>query len=69
MILTTTQKTKNAMTVWSEEVENETEMLLEKFINDAKEICCALQAEGYWTDFIDPSSGLAFFGPYTNNTL
>uniref|UniRef100_A0ABI7XHI8 Metabolism of cobalamin associated D n=1 Tax=Felis catus TaxID=9685 RepID=A0ABI7XHI8_FELCA len=69
MILTITQKTKNDMTVWSEEVENEREMLLEKFINGAKEICYALRAEGYWADFIDPSSGLAFFGSYTNNTL
>ncbi|CAD7694137.1 unnamed protein product [Nyctereutes procyonoides] len=68
MILTMTQKTKNDMTVWSEEVENEREMLLEKFINGAKEICYALP-EGYWVDFIDPSSGLAFFGPYTNNTV
>uniref|UniRef100_A0A2K6FKK8 Metabolism of cobalamin associated D n=1 Tax=Propithecus coquereli TaxID=379532 RepID=A0A2K6FKK8_PROCO len=69
MILTVTQKTKNDMTVWSEEVETEREMLLEKFISGAKEICYALRAEGYWADFIDPSSGLAFFGPYTNNTL
>ena len=32
MILTVTQKTKNDMTVWSEEVENEREALLEKVI-------------------------------------
>lgn len=32
MILTVTQKTKNDMTIWSEEVENEREMLLEKVI-------------------------------------
>lgn len=30
MILTVTQKTKNDMTIWSEEVENEREILLEK---------------------------------------
>ena len=30
MILTVTQKTENDMTVWSEEVELEREMLLEK---------------------------------------
>ncbi|XP_030065201.1 cobalamin trafficking protein CblD isoform X1 [Microcaecilia unicolor] len=69
MILTVTQKTENDMTSWSEEVEHEREMMLEKFINGAKEICHALHANGYWADFIDPSSGLAFFGPYTNNTL
>ena len=32
MILTVTQKTKNDMTIWSEEVENEREILLEKVI-------------------------------------
>ncbi|XP_010136786.1 PREDICTED: methylmalonic aciduria and homocystinuria type D protein, mitochondrial [Buceros rhinoceros silvestris] len=68
-VLTVTQKTKNDMTVWSPEVEDEREMLLENFINGAKEICYAICSEGYWADFIDPSSGLAFFGPYTNNTL
>ncbi|XP_063285486.1 cobalamin trafficking protein CblD [Pelobates fuscus] len=69
MVMTVTQKTANDMTTWSQEVENERELLLEKFINGAKEICYALRAEGYWADFIDPSSGLAYFGPYTNNTL
>ncbi|XP_029461312.1 methylmalonic aciduria and homocystinuria type D protein, mitochondrial isoform X2 [Rhinatrema bivittatum] len=69
MIVTVTQKTQNDMTVWSEDVENEREMLLEKFISGAKEICYALRSDGYWADFIDPSSGSAFFGPYTNNTL
>ncbi|XP_069081320.1 cobalamin trafficking protein CblD isoform X2 [Pleurodeles waltl] len=31
MVLTVTQKTENDMTIWSEEVESEREMLLEKF--------------------------------------
>eukprot|EP00079_Xenopus_tropicalis_P038829 XP_017952600.1 PREDICTED: methylmalonic aciduria and homocystinuria type D protein, mitochondrial isoform X1 [Xenopus tropicalis] len=69
MVLTVTQRTHNDMTIWSQEVENEREMLIEKFMNGAKEICYALRTEGYWADFIDPLSGLAYFGPYTNNTL
>ncbi|XP_072542628.1 metabolism of cobalamin associated Db isoform X2 [Salminus brasiliensis] len=69
IVVTVTQKTKNDMTAWSEEVDQEREELLEKFIAGAKEICLALQNEGFWADFIDPSSGLAFFGSYTNNTL
>ncbi|KAK3544024.1 hypothetical protein QTP70_035035 [Hemibagrus guttatus] len=69
MVLTVTQRTENDMTAWSEEVDQEREQLLAKFIEGAKEICYALQSEGFWADFIDPSSGLAFFGSYTNNTL
>ncbi|XP_067843268.1 metabolism of cobalamin associated Db isoform X2 [Heptranchias perlo] len=68
-VLTVTQRSINDMTIWNEAVEVEREQLLEKFINGAKEICYALRTEGYWADFIDPSSGLAYFGPYTNNTL
>ncbi|KAL6485157.1 hypothetical protein MHYP_G00072020 [Metynnis hypsauchen] len=69
MVVTVTQKTENDMTAWSEEVDQEREELLAKFIAGAKEICLALRTEGFWADFIDPSSGLAFFGSYTNNTL
>ncbi|XP_064574318.1 cobalamin trafficking protein CblD [Zonotrichia leucophrys gambelii] len=68
-VLTVTQRSQHDMSVWSHEVEQEREALLENFINGAKEICCAISAEGYWADFIDPSSGLAFFGPYSNNPL
>lgn len=69
MVVTVTQRTENDMTSWSQEVNLEREQLLDKFIAGAKEICYALQKEGFWADFIDPSSGLAFFGTYTNNTL
>ncbi|GAA6219743.1 methylmalonic aciduria and homocystinuria type D protein, mitochondrial-like isoform X2 [Lates japonicus] len=69
MVVTVTQKTQNDMTSWCAEVEQEREQMLDKFIDGAKEICYALQREGFWADFIDPSSGLAFFGSYTNNTL
>lgn len=69
MVVTVTQKTHNDMTAWSAEVEQEREQMLDKFIDGAKEICYALQGEGFWADFIDPASGLAFFGSYTNNTL
>ena len=35
----------------------------------AKEICQQLQDGGYWSDFIDPTSGRPFLGNYTNATL
>ncbi|XP_070770856.1 metabolism of cobalamin associated Db [Enoplosus armatus] len=69
MVVTVTQKTQKDMTSWCAEVEQEREQMLDKFVDGAKEICYALQREGFWADFIDPSSGLAFFGSYTNNTL
>ncbi|XP_068167970.1 metabolism of cobalamin associated Db isoform X2 [Antennarius striatus] len=69
MVVTVTQKTQNDMTSWCTDVEEEREQLLEKFFEGAKEICSILHKEGYWADFIDPTSGLAFFGSYTNNTL
>ncbi|XP_076012391.1 metabolism of cobalamin associated Db [Genypterus blacodes] len=69
MVVTVTQKTQNDMTAWSAAVGAEREDKLHEFIAGAKEICSALEREGFWADFIDPSSGLAFFGAYTNNTL
>ncbi|XP_062421244.1 metabolism of cobalamin associated Db isoform X2 [Pungitius pungitius] len=69
MVVTVTQKTRNDMTSWCAEVEQERDQMLNKFCDGAQEICHALQMEGFWADFIDPSSGLAFFGSYTNNTL
>ncbi|AWP12642.1 putative methylmalonic aciduria and homocystinuria type D protein mitochondrial [Scophthalmus maximus] len=69
MVVTVTQKTQNNMTSWCAEVEQEREQMLGKFVDGAQDICYALKREGFWADFIDPSSGLAFFGSYTNNTL
>ncbi|XP_016895301.1 metabolism of cobalamin associated Db isoform X2 [Cynoglossus semilaevis] len=68
-VVTVTQRTVNDMTAWSPEVEQEREVLLSKFVGGAQQICSALQSEGFWADFIEPSCGLPFFGPYTNNTL
>lgn len=69
MVVTVTQKTQNDMMSWSEQVDDEREQMLDKFIAGAKEICSALHSAGFWADFIDPSSGQAFFGSYTNNAL
>lgn len=69
MVVTVTQKTANDMTSWCEEVDQEREQMLDNFVAGAREICMALRTEGFWADFIDPSSGMAFFGPYTNSPL
>lgn len=68
-IVTVSQKTKKDMSGWSEEVEVEREELLKTFVEGATAVCEALQAAGFWADFIDPSSGKPFLGPYTCSTL
>lgn len=68
-VVSISQQTKNDMSAWSPEVEDERDDLMACFVESAKEICNSLLAAGYWADFIDPSSGTAFFGPHTNCTL
>lgn len=68
-VIILSEKTENDMTGWSPEVEEEREELLAHFVGSAKEICSRLTAAGYWADFIDPSSGRAFYGCYSHNTL
>jgi len=62
-------KTDTDQTLWSSEVEEEREKLLESYIHGAVEICQAFEDSGYWADFIDPTSGKPFKGPHTNFTL
>lgn len=68
-VVTVTQRTQQDMSFWSSSVEEERERLLQTFIQGATQICHELWAEGHWADFIEPSSGLPFFGPYTNLPL
>jgi len=68
-VVSLTQKTKNDMAGWSELVEIEREELIACFVDAAKEICQKLNSEGYWADFIDPTSGRPYLGDFTNATL
>nr|XP_006821067.1 PREDICTED: methylmalonic aciduria and homocystinuria type D homolog, mitochondrial-like isoform X2 [Saccoglossus kowalevskii] len=68
-VITLCQKTKNDMSGWSPSVEEERDELTSYFITGAQEICDLLKAEGYWADFVDPSSGLAYNASHTNATL
>ncbi|XP_034155446.2 metabolism of cobalamin associated Da [Pangasianodon hypophthalmus] len=51
------------------EPEPNTQQLLDNFINGAKEICFLLWRGGYWADFIDPSSGRAYFGTWSHDPV
>lgn len=68
-VVTVTQRTRQDMSFWSAAVEDEREQRLNVFIQGATQICEELQRLGHWADFIEPSSGLPFFGPYTNLPL
>lgn len=68
-VITISQETDNDMAVWSEKVEEERETLTGLFIENAKEVCRKIQDCGYWADFIDPASGLAFNSGNQNRTL
>ncbi|KAJ0061105.1 hypothetical protein NL108_007833 [Boleophthalmus pectinirostris] len=68
-VVTVAQRSVLDMTRWDARVEQERDELLSRFITGAKQICTELHREGHWADFIDPSSGLPFYGPYTNLTL
>uniref|UniRef100_A0A8C7YVM5 Metabolism of cobalamin associated Da n=1 Tax=Oryzias sinensis TaxID=183150 RepID=A0A8C7YVM5_9TELE len=46
------------------------EHVLHKFVSGAKEMCFALWTAGYWADFINPTTGAAFFAsPSSTSTL
>lgn len=68
-VVTLSQKTQHDMSSWSVDMELERDELIECFILAAEDICTSLQAEGYWADFIDPSSGRPYHGQFTNATL
>lgn len=60
-VLTLTHKSKNDMSAWSSEVDSEREELIEKFVVTAKRMCSFLTKNGFWADFVDPSSGRPFY--------
>jgi len=68
-VITVTQKSSNDMSTWSHEVSNEREQLMKCFVETATEVCHLLRANNYWSDFIDPASGCAYFGSNSNATM
>jgi len=67
--MTLAQKTEHDMSEWSNEVDQERDDVISQFVSTAIAVCESLQREGYWADFIDPTSGRPYVGPFTNATL
>lgn len=53
---------------FEEAAEQDNDQLLHKFVSGAKEMCFALWTAGYWADFIDPTTGTAFFASPSSQT-
>jgi len=68
-IMTLTQRTETDMGEWSDETDREREELINNFISTATAICESLQQDEHWADFIDPTSGKPYLGPFTKATL
>jgi hypothetical protein len=54
------QRTKMDIVKTGEEVDEEKDFCLERFLDFAKKVCDALIANGHWADYIDPCSGTSF---------
>lgn len=63
-VVTVTQRSSRC----EEAPEQDRDKLLNKFVSGAKEMCFALWTAGYWADFIDPTTGAAFFASPSSQT-
>lgn len=68
-VITVSFKTENDMATWNNQVDVEREQLTEKFVDKAQQICQLFEREGFWADFIDPSTGSLHKSPYTHATF
>ncbi|GAA6217892.1 methylmalonic aciduria and homocystinuria type D homolog, mitochondrial-like [Lates japonicus] len=65
-VVTVTQRSSRR----EETAEQDGDQLMHRFVSGAKEMCFALWTAGYWADFIDPTTGAAFFAsPSSQTTL
>nr|ACO14676.1 C2orf25 homolog, mitochondrial precursor [Caligus clemensi] len=60
-VISLSQKTTSDMSKWSEATEVEREELTEHFVEIAKEVCARIKDQGYWADFIHPSTGMPHY--------
>ncbi|KAK9816425.1 hypothetical protein WJX72_000083 [[Myrmecia] bisecta] len=58
LIIPTCQRAGLDLVQTGEQIEDEKDRLLERFMTFAKAICDMLLSQGHWADYIDPCSGL-----------
>ena len=68
-LLVVLQKAEFDTSIWSLDSASERESFTKNFNSQAQKICSLLVGEGYWCDFVDPSSGKPFHGLCTNDTF
>lgn len=54
------EETSYDQSVWCDESAQERQLLTDSFTKRATHICQDLESLGYWSDFIDPASGLLY---------
>ena len=50
------------MAKWSNEMEIERKIIVEKLKNDVTQIALEVSAQGFWADGINPTTGKSIFG-------
>jgi len=50
------------MAKWSNEMEVERKIIVEKLKNDVTQVALQVSAQGYWADGINPTTGKSIFG-------
>ncbi|KAL6056529.1 Methylmalonic aciduria and homocystinuria type D protein, mitochondrial [Balamuthia mandrillaris] len=63
------QRAANDMSGYSFDTTEERDKLSAKFVKHAQLVCRHVKEKGHWADFIDPSSGIPFFGEPVNTVF
>jgi hypothetical protein len=66
LLVPTAQRAALELVAWGDAAAAEKDRLLERFSRWAAAVCGALEARGFWADYVDPCSGLPVRTPRAN---
>ena len=66
LVLATNQKAREDLVATGPHIEAEKDRLLNVFVEFSRHLCEKIHQRGYWSDFIDPCSGLPMLTPHCN---